>query len=137
MRKDKDLKSKKEIDILEATMKLKEDGILYVYFKANIILDINLQERFLVCYHEITNGEPTPFLFESGEGVQVTKEARENAIRIEKESPCNAMAVVVSSLAYKLIANFYFQFHKPTIPYKVFSNSTDATLWLKNYIVTK
>ena len=124
-----------EIDTLEVNIKLKDDGILYVFFKSNITLDVKLQERLLTCYYEITKNKPTPFLFESGDGVVVTREARENAIRIEKQSPCNAMAVVVDNLPYKLIANFYFQFHKPSIPYKVFSDIDVARLWLRNYIV--
>ncbi len=42
-----------------------------------------------------------------------------------------ATAVVVDTLAYKLIANFYLKFNKPKRPYKVFSKEEEAIKWLK------
>lgn len=73
----------------------------------------------------------TPFIFEAGNDVSVTKEARENAIKLEERSPMGACAVIVSNTAYVLIANFYYKFNKPTIPYNVFKKFEKGIDWLK------
>lgn len=131
---DQALKTIRVSDLPEALMEFKSDGIVHVTFKKNCVLDIELQMRMLAKYHWLTNSEPTPFIFESEEGLTVTKEARDNAIIIEEQSPCKAMAVVVENLAYKIIANFYMTFNKPKRPYKVFSNKKDALEWLKQFV---
>lgn len=124
----------KEIILPEVTISLKNDGITYVFFKKNCVLDVTLQLRMLDIYNEITNKKLTPFIFEADEGLIVTKEARDNAITIEESSPCKAMAVVVTNIAYALIANFYMKFNKPKRPYKVFSKRAEALEWLKGYL---
>jgi hypothetical protein len=124
----------KEIDLEEANISLRSDGIVYVFFKENCVLDVKLQHKMLGSYNEVTGSKMTPFLFMADKGVTLTKEARDNAIIVEEITPCSASAVVVTNLAYKLIANFYMQFNKPLRPYKVFSNKGEAVEWLKKYM---
>jgi hypothetical protein len=122
-----------EIDLSEVNVSLKSNGIVYVTFKENCVLDISLQLKLLEVYHQVTNGKLTPFIFlTSADGITVTKEARDNATSLEDQSPLSASAVIVNNLAYKLIANFYMQFNKPKRPYKVFSNEIDGINWLKS-----
>lgn len=123
-----------EIDTIEANISLKSNGIMYVLFKDNCMLDIDLQLRMLDEYNKITNHKPTPFIFFAGDNVTVTKEARDNATLLEDRSPLCATAVVITSLAYKLIAEFYMKFNKPKNPYKIFKNEKDAVDWLKQFI---
>lgn len=123
-----------EIDLPEANISLRSNGIVYVFFKENCMLDIKLQLHLFEAYHQITGSKLTPFLFLADNGVSVTKEARDNAILLEESSPCGATAIVVTTLAYKLIANFYLQFNKPKRPYRVFNNQSEAIEWLKKYI---
>lgn len=127
----------KEVVIPEATLQLKEDGIVYIYLKANIVYDIELQNKLLKHYHEITQGKPAPFLFEGGSGIVVTQKSREYSIKMESHSPCTATAAVTDSLIYKFMCNFYLHFNKPTKPYKIFSDKNQAIVWLKNYIDKK
>jgi len=124
----------KSIDIPEANISLHANGIVYVFFKDNMVLDLDCQKKLFACYDKITNKKEAPFLFQAGNDVIVTKEARSNSIVLEANSPKSATAVVVSNLAYKLIANFYLSFNKPKKPYKVFDNEKAAVNWLKNYL---
>src|SRR6185369_10407077 len=110
----------KEVKINEATISLRADGIVYVLFHKNVTLDLELQMLLLNIYRDITGTEKRPFLFEAFEGVKVTREARDNAIRIESEAPGCAYAVVAQSPAYWLLATFYLTVKKPLNPYKVF-----------------
>ncbi|CAG5080222.1 hypothetical protein CRYO30217_01224 [Parvicella tangerina] len=121
----------REIETDDAIFGIRPDGILHVYMKDNLELDVPAQWRMMEVYDELTQGVKTPFIFEAGAGVIVTKEARDNAIKLEQRSPMGACAVIVSNTAYVLIANFYYKFNKPTIPYSVFKRFDKGIEWLK------
>lgn len=124
----------KEIYLQEATILLRSDGIVHVHYNKDIILDIPLQLIMLEKFNEITGGKLTPFLFTASDGVTVTVEARDNAIKTEEDSPCYGTAVVVTNTAYMLIANFYLRFNKPKRPYRVYKSEKDAIDWLKTFV---
>lgn len=124
----------KEIDHPMVYLALKSDGIGYVFLKDDTVIDVEFQEVLIDLYNQLTNKKQTPFLFEGGNDVTVTKEARDNALLIEDRSPLKATAIVVDNLAYKLISNFYLKFNKPKRPYKVFSNKQEAVEWLRNHV---
>ena len=121
----------KELDFPDVNLQRKSNDIVYVTFKDDCTLDIPLQMRLLDYYREITDGKLMHFLFMAAENVSISKEARDNAVKIEDQSMLGASAVVVDSLPYKLIANFYLKFNKPKRPYKVFGKEEDAIKWLK------
>ncbi len=121
----------REIKIPEATVSLRDDGIVHVYYQKNTFLNIELQMRMLDIFNEITGTKKMLFIFEADEGVIVTKGARENALIIEEKSPVIASAVVAPNLAYRLIANFYVKFQKPKGQYKVVRDLEEGVNWLK------
>ena len=123
-----------EVDAPKYNIKLKSDGIVYVVFKENTMLDIDLQIEMLNIYKEITKDELTPFMFEAEYGVEITKEARDNAIVMEDQTPCKVTAVIVQNIAYALIANFYMKFNKPKRPFKVYNKKEEAIEWLKSHL---
>jgi hypothetical protein len=122
----------KELDFPDVNLQRKSNDIVYVTFKDDCTLDIPLQMRLLDYYREITDGKLMHFIFMAAENVSITKEARDNAVKVEDQSMLGASAVVVDSLPYKLIANFYLKFNKPKRPYKVFSNEEEAVKWLQS-----
>ena len=124
-----------EIDLAEANVALKSNGIAYVFFKDNTEINVELQVRLIEVYDKITNRKPTPFVFFAGDDVTITKEARNNASLLADKSPLNATAIVINNLAYKIIANFYMKFNKPKQPYKIFKNEKEAIKWLKQFVV--
>lgn len=128
---EEEIRTVRELDFKTFNIALKSNGIVYVLFKDNCLINIELQKKLLHLYSDITEGKLMPFIFLAAENVSITKEAKENAIFIEDQSMVGASAVVVNTLAYKLIANFYLKFNKPKRPYKVFSNEQDAVKWLK------
>lgn len=121
----------KELDFEDVNIQRKSNDIVYVTFKDDCNLDIPLQMRLLDYYRDITDGKLMHFMFFAAENVSLSKEARDNAVKIEDQSMLGATAVVVDTLAYKLIANFYLKFNKPKRPYKVFSKEDEAITWLK------
>lgn len=125
----------KELDLPEVNIQTKSNGIVYVLFKDDCTLDIDLQMRLLEHYNDMAGGKLMPFIFMAAENVSITKEARDNAVKIEDISKIGASAVIVTNLAYKLIANFYLKFNKPKRPFKVFSNEEEAVAWLQTLIL--
>lgn len=120
-----------EIDLPEVNIQRKSNDIIYVLFKDNCTLHIDLQMRLLEQYNKIAENKLMPFIFMAAENVSITKEARDNAVKIEDISMIGSSAVIVTSLPYKLIANFYLRFNKPKRPFKVFSDEEQAVKWLK------
>ncbi len=122
------------VEIEEAIVSLREDGIVHVHFKKYVEITVELQGRMYDIYNEICGNGHKPFLFTADEFFSITKEARDNAIIMEGLYPGSASAVLATSLAYKLVANFYLIVNKPKSPYKVFNNEEDAVEWLKTYL---
>ena len=69
-----------------------------------------------------------------GTETSMGKEARE--LFASKESAENqlAKAIVINSLAQKLMANFFIRFNKPPEPVKVFGKEEEALAWLDKFI---
>ncbi len=122
----------KQVNIPEASIKMRSDGIVHVYYNENVVLDVNLQVKMLHLFSTFTNNEKAYFIFEADEGFVVTKEARENANKLEENTPVKASAIIVKNLASRIVANFFIKVVKPTINYKLFTNVNDAVAWLKS-----
>ena len=121
----------REIDHEFITVSLRTDGIVEVYIKPNTEINITLQKDMIRIYNELTNGKKAVFLFTAGEFVSITKEARIYAIRMEKNTPTFASAILVKNLGHKIIADFYYKVNRPKQPYRIFWNSDKAIDWLK------
>jgi hypothetical protein len=124
----------RQVKINEATVSLRNDGIVHVLFHHGITLDLALQMLLLNIYMEISGGEKRPFLFEAINSIKVTREARENALRIEEMAPGSAYAVLAETLTQQMLANFYLTVKRPKKPYRVFRQKEDAIKWLSGFI---
>ncbi|MBP7809846.1 MAG: hypothetical protein KA163_11175 [Bacteroidia bacterium] len=122
----------RQIELTEATLSLREDGIVLVFYHDNTVLDIPVQLKMADAFNEIADGIPSLFVFTAGEGVTITKEARDNALKLEDSTPIKASAVVADNLAYRIIANFFLKVQKPKGKYRVVANLEDAIKWLKS-----
>lgn len=120
----------REIEIPEAFIRLRNDGIIHVYYKENTILDIELQNKAAALFRQLTNNKKANFIFEAGEGFHFTKEARENYAKLEQNSSVNASAIIVTNLASRIVANFFINVTRPKIKYKMFGALEEAVKWL-------
>ena len=120
----------KRLENDQVIVTLRTDGIVHVSFLPNTEITVEFQQVLLDMYNEITGGEKSLFVFDGGEFVSITKEARENAVAIEETTPTKASAIVVKNLAQKIIADFYYKVNRPKQPYKVFWQFDKAIEWL-------
>lgn len=119
------------IDSPEAIVRLRRDGIVHITFKKDIIFDVEAQLRHLDINNKITGGKKSYFIYDAEENVTITKEARDNATKIEHLAPVKGTVVVANNLAYRIIANFYIKFNKPKTPFKVVDSFEKAVDWIK------
>lgn len=120
----------RSIEIEEAIVGLRKDGIIHVYYKPRTEITVDLQARMMDVLNDITAKQRRPVIYQAGENCTVTKDARENAIRTEHLAPTMASVVYVNNLAHKIIAEFYYKFNKPKQPYKVVSDFDEGIEWL-------
>ncbi len=118
----------KEINIPEALIQLRSDGIIHVHYKKNTTLDLETQRFMRSIYQDLIPGKNLPYIFSASDGVTVTKEARENSNTAD--SPIAAYAMIANNIAYRLVANFYLKVNKPLVPSKLFSTFDDAVKWI-------
>lgn len=112
---------------------LRSDDILHVHFKKDSVLDLEAQIENRDIFIEMCGNQKYPYLYSAAEGVTITMEARNMSRELEASTPASAIAIEVSNLAYKLIADFYYRFNKPSLPYRVFRNREAALMWLENF----
>jgi hypothetical protein len=112
------------------------NGVGQMHLKDGITLDVPEQMEHMQALNRITNNIPTPFIVTAGKQVTITKEARDNAIIIEKDAALCATAVIVQNLAYRLIADFYLKVQRPINPYRVFTDKQkeEAMKWCEQFV---
>jgi len=118
------------IDHEKVIVSKRSDNIIHVSFKPYTEITVEFQVELVEIYNQLTSGKKSLFIFEGGEFVSITKEARENAIVIEGSTPTRASAIVVKNLGQKIMADFYYRINKPKQPFKVFSSFEKGIQWL-------
>lgn len=108
------------------------NGIIYVYIKSGTHVTVETQEGFVEMFNQITI-ERRPFIYAAGEFVTFSKEAIDNAPSLEERTPLTASAFVVSNLAQKILADFYYRFKKTKNPIKICRSRECAEKWLEKY----
>ena len=120
------------IETSEVIIRLRRDGIVHATFKKDTLFDIPMQMKMLDFNNKITGGKKSYFIYDAEENVTITKEARDNAAKIEHLAPVKGSVVVADNLAYRIVANFYIKFNKPKTPFKVVETFDKAIEWIKN-----
>lgn len=114
-----------------AVISFVEEGILRITLLENSEIDIVESKKMQKLAAEFTKGEKYAALIDARTQVVVSREAREWGSSPESLKDTIAQAILVNSLANRLIGNFIIQFHKPMAPTKLFSDETAAIEWLR------
>jgi len=123
----------KEVNIPEALIRLRSDGIIHVNYKKNVTIDIDSQQLMREIYKDLAPGKKLHYIFSAAIGVTFTKEVRENSSG--PDSPIASYAIIANNLAYRIIANFYLKVNKPKVPYKLFPTVEAAVEWLHTQVI--
>lgn len=124
--------SKKEIPNI-VSAELTSDHIIEVRW--NSIID-EIEKHHLIelknMIQEIGSGKKMLVYVDTYNFMSITPEARQYASSNESSEFTLANAVLIDSLAKKLLFNFFMNISKPAVPTKGFNSKTEAISWLKS-----
>lgn len=109
---------------------LRKDDIIHIFFKPNTLINIELQNEMAEVFKNICGGEKKSFIYEGVGSINVTSEARKNALAMENYVPIKASVVIAKNSLQRLLADFYYFINKPKTPYNVFTKFEDGIKWL-------
>lgn len=121
----------RSIDLDHAVVALRDDDIIHIYFKQATEINPKLQDEVLNACRELAEpGKAYPYVYEAGDFLTMSKDARKHAVEIEQNHPSNVFAMVVQNLAQKILANHYYKDESPKRPYQINVKFEDAIDWL-------
>ena len=124
------LLSRKEFDRI--VVSIYEESLVHGYIKPNEFVELPDVLEALEYIQSFGTDKKYMNLFEFGEHGNVSDEVREWAAKSEANQTI-ADAMVLNSLAQKLVMNFYLKFHKPQSPTKAFRHIEEAMKWLEGH----
>lgn len=122
----------KKIETNDFIVAKREDGLYHIFIKDYVVVNLKVQSEMLAAAKEITEGGKGFFIYEAGHKCNVTKEARDNSIVIENESPNLATCVYVQNTVYRMIALFFSRINKPKQPFWAAGDFQEGINWLKS-----
>lgn len=108
-----------------------ENNILIVCPVEGLFLDAPEMEAMLKEAVTFTGGEKYYALIDMTRHIDSTAEARNYYAVSEYSKFRYADALVIESLATRLVTNFYLSINKPSVPSKMFTDKQDAINWLQ------
>jgi hypothetical protein len=124
-----------KIILPQAELYFIEEHIIKIDMLHNEELELEQMKEILESGIRLANGRPFCTLGDTRKSLgSSTNEARQYAA--DHSYPPNkiADAILIGSLAKKLMANFYIQFNKPKAPTRLFNSEPAALKWLNGRI---
>ncbi len=110
------------------SLQLIEPKIIKLLVVDGIDLEQKDAEEMITEALQLSKGNEYTILFDATKSGTISFEAREEFAKSKKRI---AVAIVTTSLANKLLGNFFINFHKPTSSSRIFSDEKTAIDWLK------
>lgn len=111
------------------------DSIVRVLFKREVEIGARELKNLFDLYNSLTEGKNFAYIYHAEDG---TANLNGEAKKFAKLNPNYfhkfCVAVVVKSLAQRIMANFYLKTVKSTTPYQVFNTMADAEKWCKGIL---
>jgi hypothetical protein len=124
------------IEVKTATFSMLEESILLIVMKEDAVVDVPASiENYHAC-RKLTKGNRFATLVDATLPATITKEARDFSSDPEQYRDTIAQAVIVISLANRILANFIMLFLKRnrTVEMKLFSDYNVALNWVREKI---
>lgn len=118
-----------------ASISFLDKNILLIKMKEGAEIDVEEATENFEAVLKLAEGRKYAVLVDACVPVQVTPDARMYGANIERQRDLIAQAIVVNTLANRLIGNFIINFNKPFAPTKLFSDNETALVWLNEQVV--
>jgi hypothetical protein len=109
-----------------------ELDLLEVDYQENCIVDRKEALQVMEASRQFRNGSNKyTMITATKDFFNMTPDARATfAEEMKKGFELEKMAILVNSLAYRILANFFIRFDKPPVPTKMFNSRKEAIDWL-------
>ena len=134
---DKDFELIDQIENEWSVLKRYAPNLLYVEYKdGDDDLDLDFAKAQVKCVNELCEGIPHHIILDFTQtSVNFSPEAREYFAENESHNQLRlSQAIIIKSLAHKLVANFYMRFNKPKGPTVIVNSKEQAVKWIKNHL---
>jgi hypothetical protein len=122
-----------KIDLTHSVIVLRDDGIIELYANDHHVYIIEDVKENVKAFGELTGNEKVPVLIIGGSFSSLDDQTREFMATEESLKYSKAEAFLITSLAQKILINFYIKFNKPLVPTRVFTDKEEAIEWLMQY----
>ena len=109
---------------------LRKDNILQLQMHNSFYVELNDAISILDCIVKLSNGNKYPLLVNYADDNLFSSATREH---IAKHTLTKADALVGTSLALRIIGNFYLKINKPIRPTRMFADEDIAIKWLNAF----
>jgi hypothetical protein len=110
-----------------------EDIIQYV-LKDKSVIELEDSKKMYEATLEMAAGKKYAALIDARAETILTSEAREWSADPALHNNLIAQAIIVTSLANRIVGNFIIKFHKPVAPTRLFSTREKAIEWLNEKV---
>ena len=118
------------IDIPWASFELCENNIVVARLDDDITLDLERSEIFMQKLCEVSKGKPVRMLFIPGIHTVNDEASRTYFARKEQAEFIACCAVVISSVAQRLLGNFFLKINKPAVSTRLVNDCREGWDWL-------
>lgn len=98
----------------------------------DVEIDVNHVEADYEASKKITEGKKFLSLVLTSQDTSITSQAQKVSMQKEKYAMVVAQAVVIHSLAQRILGNFMIKFIKYPVPCQLFGSKEKAAKWLNN-----
>lgn len=115
-----------------STIEFWDNDIIFIKLKDDIQIEVeDSKKQYLFLKSKFDGVHKHLILVESGVDTSISKEAREFSSKPESNEMTKATAVIVKSLAHRIIINFLIKLtHQQTMKMKMFDDKQSAINWL-------
>ncbi|MES2763819.1 MAG: hypothetical protein V4677_16510 [Bacteroidota bacterium] len=114
-----------------SVIELWDNGIIYIKLEDNVQVEYSDAKKQFEFLKSKYNGNKRLVLVETGRYTSISNEAREFSTRSETNMYTKASAVIVKSLAHRIIINFIINFtRQQAMKMRMFDDKQKAINWL-------
>lgn len=118
-----------------STIEFWDNDIIFIKLKNDIQIELeDSQKQYLFLKSKYDGVRKHLILVEPGLDTSISKEAREFSSRPESNTMTKATAVIVKSLAHRILINFIIKLtHQQTMKMRLFDDKQKAIDWLLSF----
>lgn len=110
-----------------------EDGLIYVVFKSNLIINLDIARNMVTERLKINNQIARPMLVDVSGIISIDTPSRKFFASETATQYVKAGAIVVKGLIPQFVTQVFMKIDKPKVPSRIFTNADKAAVWLEKY----